>query len=351
MIAAFKAEYESVAVSTRIRLARNFKDYPFPGRLLSDPHASEQAGEMIQLLAAELSGMEKFDLYEMCDVSDEKAAFLRERYLISRDLIRHKKISAALITRDESISVMINEEDHVREQYFMKGYDLKRAYERVSGIDDVISESIPFAYDETLGYLTACPTNLGTGLRASVMLFLPALARRGIMKGLIPDFARLGLTARGVYGEGSGTEGDLFQISNEITLGPSEEELLSAVEQATSLLVEMELRERSRMKAEEGVPLKDRVRRAYGILCNCCRLDEREFVRLLADLKLGIALGYFGLDAEREDDRMQLLDSLAVDMRPAGINRLNGAPLDGEGQCAYRAEYVSKAIGGMELFF
>ena len=340
--------FESVAVSTRIRLARNCKDYPFPGRLLRDKHAEEQAHEIVRLIAAELAEIEDFSLYEMRSISDERAAFLMERYLISRDLVRNRAISAALVSRDESISVMLNEEDHVREQYFTKGFELKKAYERIAGIDDVISESIPFAFDDTFGYLTACPTNLGTGLRASVMLFLPAISRRGLMRTVMPQLTRLGLTVRGAFGEGSGSEGDLFQVSNEVTLGVSEEDILYVVESSVGYVVELELLERARMKAEEGIALKDRVRRAYGALTNCCILEEREFMRRVADLKLGIALGYFSAGGEGEE-RMRELDDLAMSMRPANINRLNGAPLDARAQDIYRAEYTGNVLRGMQL--
>ena len=344
-----KLEYESVAVSSRIRLARNFKDYPFPALLMKDPHAEEQASEMIRLLAAELTSIEEFHLYEMKKISDEEAELLKERYLISRDLIAHRGISAALISEDESISVMINEEDHVREQYFIRGFDLTRAYERVSGIDDIISDSIPFAYDEELGYLTACPTNLGTGLRASVMLFLPALSRRGRLKRVMPILTRLGLTVRGVFGEGSGAEGDLFQISNEVTLGLSEANILEEVEQAVIKLVDMELAERLRMKVEEGRALEDRIFRSLGVL-SCCRiLEEREFVSRISDIKLGIALGLFGEENGR-DDRMEALDKLQIAMRPGGLNYRNGAAASAERRNEMRAEYVAQAIRAMKLF-
>ncbi len=344
-----KLEYESVAVSSRIRLARNFKDYPFPALLMKDPHAEEQASEMIRLLAAELTSMEEFHLYEMKKISDEEAELLKERYLISRGLTAHRGISAALISEDESISVMINEEDHVREQYFIKGFDLTRAYERISGIDDIISDSIPFAYDEELGYLTACPTNLGTGLRASVMLFLPALSRRGRLKSVMPILTRLGLTVRGVFGEGSGAEGDLFQISNEVTLGLSEANILEEVEQAVTKLVDMELAERVRMKVEEGRALEDRIFRSLGIL-SCCRiLEEREFVSRISDIKLGIALGLFGEGIGR-DDRMDALDKLQIAMRPGGLNYRSGEAASAERRNELRAEYVAQAIRAMKLF-
>lgn len=349
--------FESVAVSTRIRLARNFADFPFPGQLMRDAHAEEQAQEMERLVSAALSKVDDFTLYKMRNLSDARANLLAERNLISRDLLRHRPIASALVSKDQIISIMLNEEDHVREQYFMQGFDLAKAYERIMGLDDVISESIPFAYDEAFGYLTACPTNVGTGLRASVMLFLPALSRRGVLsKRLLPALSSKGLTVRGAMGEGSGAEGDLFQVSNERTLGSSEEEILSFAEQAITSVVEMELLERARMRAEGGVALKDKINRAYGVLTHCCMLDEHEFVRRLADLKLGLALGFFQDDEAIEsraqdwtESHMWELDELAVVMRPAGIDRLNGAVLSKEEQDGYRAEYVGKAIRGMRL--
>ncbi len=341
--------YESVAVSSRMRLARNFRDYPFPGLLVASPHAEEQASEMIRLLTAELTSMEAFTLYEMNGISEETAQLLQERYLISRDLIRHRKISAALISEDEKISVMINEEDHIREQYFIKGLDLKRAYERIAAIDEIISDSIPFAYDEQLGYLTACPTNLGTGLRASVMLFLPALSRRGKLRRVIPTMTRMGLTVRGVFGEGSGAEGDLFQVSNEVTLGISEHEVLDVVETAVQKIVEMEIGERRRMKVEEGLALEDRVLRTYGMLTHCRLLEEKEFYHRIADLKLGIALGIFGSSGSAREDRLGKLDALVVAMRPSGIHARSGEKLTAEEENAFRASYVANALKNLHL--
>ena len=330
--------YNSVVVSTRIRLARNFADYPFPNHL-KDVKA---AREIVKLVAAGLSHTETFDLFYMNSISDEKAAFLKERNLISQDLLGHRSIAAALVSRDESISVMINEEDHIREQYFMRGFDLRAVYERIVGIDEIISECIPFAYDDALGYLTACPTNLGTGLRASAMLFLPALTRRNLMRRIIPELTRKGLVVRGAFGEGSGTEGELCQISNEVTLGISEDEILEVVEQMVKTIVEFELRERERMLAEEEIALTDRILRAYGTLTNCMRIDLKEFMVKMADVKLGVALGILGGD-------IPALDDLIVDMRPANINRLNGSLLNQAEQDVYRAEYAGKALRGMEL--
>ena len=333
-----KISFDNVAVSTRMRLARNFEDYPFPNRLRD----AESALEISRMLSAALKSVEDFNLHYMDSISPEKAELLKERNLISQALINNRKFSAVLLSHDQTISVMINEEDHIREQYFLNGYDLRRAYERISGIDDIISETIPFAYDKTLGYLTACPTNLGTGLRASVMLFLPALARRDRMRKLVPELKRLGLTVRGAFGEGSSAEGDLFQISNEVTLGVTEEEILSSVEQAVYVVCADELKERERMKKEGGIAFIDKILRAYGVLSNCMTLNTADFMQLMADVKLGVA-------CEILDGNLQELDALLVDMRPANIDRLNGSALSQEDKDIYRAEYIGTALRGMEL--
>ena len=334
-----RISYDSVVVTTRIRLARNFADYPFPNRLKN----VVQAREIVRLIAAELKHTDTFDQYDMNNIPPERAAFLKERNLISRDLIENRRISAAFISRDESISVMVNEEDHVREQYFLREYNLEKVYERISGIDDIISESIPFAYDKELGYLTACPTNLGTGLRASVMLFLPALSRKDLMREIMPSLYELGLTVRGSYGEGSGAEVELFQISNELTLGLSEEEILRSVKDAVEKIVEFELREREQMLLDDERGLRDKVLRSYGILTNCATMEEGEFMQRMADVKLGVATKIL-------HGNMSDLDNLVVAMRPANINRLNGAPLGEGDRNAYRAEYAGKALRSMKLF-
>ncbi len=333
------SSYENVVVSTRIRLARNFADYPFPNRL----HDVRQAREIVRILAAELNQMEAFDVYYMHNLPAEKAAFLKERHLISQALIDNKKISAALISRDESISVMINEEDHIREQYFLNEFNLQKVYERIAGIDDIISESIPFAFNRRLGYLTACPTNLGTGLRASCMLFLPALTRLNLMKRLVSELSRLGLTVRGAFGEGSVAVGELYQISNEVTLGLSEAELLQEVQSTVEKVAEFELREREKLFESDEIAFRDRVFRAYGVLTNCYTIGEQEFNLHLADVKLGVAMGVLS-------GSMGQLNDLSVAMLPANINRLNGAPLTEQESNLYRAEYAGKALRGMGLF-
>lgn len=342
--------FESIVSSTRMRLARNFADYPFPNILLRDAHAEEQAGEIVSLITAELNRLDRFRLYEMKTVTEETAALLQEKNLISRDLIANSRISAALISVDEDISVMINEEDHLRIQYFIKGLELSKAFERVSGIDDMISATIPFAYDKEFGYLTACPTNLGTGLRASVMLFLPAISRRGVMKRAVSQLSRGGLTVRGASGEGSGTEGDFFQVSNEMTMGIAEEDILDRVERAVETLTELEIRERKCMKVEGDLSLVDGIGRSYGILLNCKKITAAELASRVADIKLGLALGYIGGGTDGEK-LIGELDDFMIRMRPANLKRLSGIKLDGEEREAYRAAVAAETIRKMELYF
>ena len=343
--------YENVAVSTRIRLARNFADYPFPRRL---DRAS--AREIVSIVSAALREVDAFELHYMDGVSEEQAELYIERYLISRDLWKNRAISAVLFSRPngpsrtfekelddilaENVSIMINEEDHIREQYFVRGFDLKRGYERLSGIDEIIAETIPFACDKELGYLTACPTNLGTGLRASVMLFLPALSRRGRMRGIIANLKSAGLTVRGMFGEGSGAEGDLYQISNERTLGARETDILSDVENAVNDLVEDEIVERNMLLAEGGTALADRILRSYGILTICMQIDAHEFLERLSDVKLGVALGML-------EGEMSGLDMLLVATRPANLGALAAQTLTGEEQDVFRAQYAGRALRRM----
>lgn len=307
--------YSCVAASSRIRLARNFADYPFPAMLMKDAHGREMAAEMIQIVEAELCALEKFTVYRLSDVTDKTVSYLVNRHLVSKDLVNHRDIAAALVSEDESICVMVNEEDHLREQVFVEGYDLAAAYERILAVDETLSRAVPFAHDDELGFLTACPSNLGTGMRASVMLFLPALSRRGKLREIGRRFSNKGLTLRGAFGEGSAGEGDLFQISNEVTLGYEEWEIIDRLTEAVEDLVGYEMNERICMKLEEGDAIHDAVVRAYGTLLYSYQLGEKELVRCLSDVKLGLALGFIRPCGTPIGERLRALDAVASALR------------------------------------
>ena len=323
---------EGTLVSTRIRLARNLEGYPFPSHLKGE----KQAKEIIRLVSSGLNRLADFKLYYMDARDDWEANSLVENHLISRDLVARKRLGAALINDDKSISMMINEEDHLREQCIIKGLQLRRAYDRLSEIDSKIGRSIKFAYDERLGYLTACPTNLGTGLRASVMLFLPAITINDSLREVVKYISRLGLTVRGMYGEGSDAEGYMYQVSNEITLGETEDKILSLVESVARNIFEQEKAEREMLKSgERRLEVKDKCLRAYGIATNCAVLSSLELVRLAADIKLGICLGYIPIGS------VAVIDDLVTRMQPCNMNRSAGRALSPDERDAYRAEYIS----------
>ncbi len=323
---------QTVAVSTRIRLARNFAEYPFPHRL-KDKEAVET---IIHTVSEALNRADDFKLYRMDAVPMDEAERFMENYLISPALIERRDISAVLINSDENLSIMINEEDHLREQCSCKGYDLSGCYEILAGLDDRLSKSIAFAYDEQLGYLTACPTNLGTGMRASVMLFLPGLIENGLLPAVGEQMERLGFTLRGVNGEGSASLGALCQLSNEVTLGMSENEILHEVNNVVLKIVQLEGEERRNLFLTDGPQVRDRALRAYGVLRNCALLEYEEFMTLLADVKLGVTLGILEADLSQ-------LDDLAVAMRNANLKARIKMPLTELELASCRAKYAESA--------
>ncbi|MCD7729462.1 MAG: ATP--guanido phosphotransferase [Clostridia bacterium] len=326
---------QGTLVSTRIRLARNIEGMPFPGHLKDE----KQAKEIIRLVSSGLNRFDDFKLYYMDSVSEWDANSLMGNHLISPVLITKRRTSAALINEDSSISIMINEEDHLREQCIIKGLQLKRAYDKLSEIDSKIGRKIKFAYDEQLGYLTACPTNLGTGLRASVMLFLPALTINGLMREVIRLLSKQGLTVRGVYGEGSEAEGYMYQVSNEVTLGVTEEEIISQVDETARKLTELECTERRNLiNGTNSIAVKDKCMRAYGIATNCAQLSSGELVSLAADIKLGACLGYVNIND------VFMLDDIVTKMQPYNINRAAGRNLSAAERDTYRAEFACTHI-------
>lgn len=308
---------ESTVISTRVRLARNLVGYPFPNRIRD----VSQAKEIIRKVNDVASDIREFTLYSMDVISENVAQAIFDDHLISAELVANKEYGAALIDEREQekdepherVSIMINEEDHLREQYITDGLNLPQAYRKISEIDDELSKSLRFAYDDRLGYLTACPTNLGTGLRASVMLFLPGLTKMRKMNSVIREIAKLGHTVRGVYGEGSRAEGFMYQISNEVTLGEEEECILSEVQKAVLNIVNLESQARKSLRAGDCDGLRDLCWRARGVLTNCYKISFEDFLRRVSEVKLGIALGFLSIE------KFSFIDELIAAVRPANI--------------------------------
>ncbi len=297
---------DTIVISTRIRLARNFAAYPFPHKM-----DDAQAEDIVTLVREGLKELDDFNEYNLSSLTREEGRKLQEKYLVSPALLKSEG-GAAFVSADESISIMVNEEDHLREQYICKGFALWKAYERISGIDEGLSSLYDFAFDEKLGFLTACPSNLGTGMRASVMMFLPALAITGKLKALLPTIKAEGMTVRGAFGEGTTAEGYMYQVSNERTLGWTEIEIIEQTSKTMTTLCEEERQAREKLLKTDGEDLLDRCLRAYGILTNCAILSEEEFLAKMADVRLGIALGFLeALDSKGFDDFITEMRSAA----------------------------------------
>lgn len=326
---------KGTVISSRIRLARNINGYPFPGRLSNDRNGKE----IIRSVTSAANRVGDFRLVYMDGISEDDAVNLVENRLISPALLNTPSRSAVLINDSKDVSVMINEEDHLREQCISSKLSLREAYEKLSAIDTAIGRSLPFSYDEQLGYLTACPTNLGTGLRASVMLFLPALELGGMMEAVVKSATRLGLTVRGAYGEGSSAEGFTYQVSNEVTLGITEEKILTQVEAVVKKIIEMEAAERESLRVgANALKLKDACLRAYGVLTHCALMSGEEFDGLCADLKVGACLGFINIDD------LSAVDEIMLKMKPSNINVMSGRTLSASERDAYRAQYASRII-------
>ncbi len=301
-----------IVLSSRVRVARNLKGYPFPHLLDRDKaeqiiHATQLALENGELV--EQAG--KFEVTRMVELSPVERQILVEKHLISPDLLQNQELKAVALRDDEVISIMINEEDHLRIQCLMPGLQLKNAWELVDRVDNGMEKTMDFAFSEKFGYLTACPTNAGTGVRASVMLHLPGLVLLDQLKNIFISISKLGFTVRGLYGEGTEALGNLFQISNQVTMGHPEEEIINSLNSVTGQLLLQEREARKVLMRERREQLEDRIGRSFGILRYARIITSEETMRRLSDLRLGVDLGLIeGIDGEQ-------LTELMVMTRPA----------------------------------
>lgn len=274
-----------VVISTRVRLARNLPDMPFPASMT----AGNRAALTEKVRAALQDTPWNFRYLDMAAMPETAAVSLAERHLISPEFARREAGSGLLLSEDESVSIMLCEEDHVRLQVLCAGMQLEQAYETARRIDALLDEKLHFAYDERLGYLTQCPSNLGTGMRASLMLHLPMLQQRGSVVGLANNVSKLGMTVRGLYGEGSQPAGALYQLSNQITLGISEQAALANLRGVAEQILREE--RTARDAAREEPVFQDTVWRAYGVLRTARLLNTNECMDLLSTLRVGVAAG------------------------------------------------------------
>ena len=287
------APEDDIAVSTRIRLARNLSGLPFPARMTPEQRRELNLKVKNAVLQSNTPFAKSLKYIDMADVPQTEIAAMVERHIISPEFAEENADRAIIISADESISIMIGEEDHVRIQVILGGLQLEKAYDTAEQLDSLLYNELHFAFDRSLGFLTECPTNLGTGLRASVMLHLPVTESNGEISSIAETVGKIGFTVRGMYGEGTKASASMYQVSNQITLGISEKNAIDNLKIITAQLIDKERKARNGLNK---IKLEDMCFRALGTLQNSRILSSKEMMDLLSRIKLGISMGIIKTD-------------------------------------------------------
>ncbi|NMB00440.1 MAG: protein arginine kinase [Firmicutes bacterium] len=326
-----------IVLGTRCRLARNLEGIPFP-----EAANREQLREVLNRSKSalpQLQEMDSFTYYEMATMDSLEREILVEEHLISPSHMQNPQHKAVIINEKCNISIMVNEEDHFRIQVLKPGLQLEQAWRLATKVDDKLEEHLDYAFEPKSGYLTSCPTNVGTALRASVMFHLPALRRLKKVQEVLGTVSKFGLTVRGLYGEGSDVWGNVFQLSNQITLGQSEEETIEHLARFTAQILHSEQQAREYLlDKDRRLTTEDWLYRSYGILSNARILASQEAMELLSDLKLGIDLGII------QHSDPELLKQLMVQIRSAHLQQMMGQPLPVQERDRLRASLVRETL-------
>ena len=323
-----------VVVSSRIRLARNIIEYPFETRC-SKKENEEIVNRIKDILPSIGYGLKILKLKDMDDITKMS---LVEKRLVSPDFVMNKNdIGAIAINEEENICIMINEEDHLRLQVFAPGFEIEELLKLMVEIDTKFGKALNYAYNDKYGYLTACPTNVGTGMRVSVMVHLPALTKTGNIQKVLHIINNFGMNIRGIYGEGSKAAGDMYQISNKQTLGVSEEEIINNMKIIVEKIIEQERLARKYL-AKHSIELEDKVYRSFGIISNCKKISSEEAREILSDVKLGTDLGII---KELDDLKVK---KLYLYTKPANLQKYLGEVKDNYERDIKRAEVIKNII-------
>src|SRR5947209_15691281 len=321
-----------IVISSRIRLARNLAAFPFTNRA-----TAHQKGEIEALLRERIAKLEldpTLSYLNVPSLTPLDRQLLVERQLISRELAAAEGPRGVALVPRETVSLMVNEEDHLRLQVMRSGFSLDEAWQDIDKVDDLLEQRLTFAFNEEFGYLTACPTNVGTGMRASVMLHLPALGWTKQIEKVFRALQKINLAVRGLYGEGSRASGDFYQISNQVTLGKSESQILTEIREVIPEIIKYERHARSTLVRENRQAIHDKVSRAFGTLCSATMMTSEETMDLLSSVRLGINLALL------EDITIATVNELFIQTQPAHLQKLMGNLLDGEERNAARARYL-----------
>jgi len=322
-------DYSDIVISSRIRLARNLFNLPFPQLM-----KQEDINTLFQTISTIVDGIEsKLELCQLSNLDKLEKRILVEKHLISPEH-SEKGQGAVLLNNDRSISIMVMEEDHLRIQVILPGLDLSEAFKLADKIDDLLEEKLDIAFNEKYGYLTSCPTNVGTGLRASVMLHLPGLVHTKQASRVLTALTQVGVVVRGIYGEGTEALGNLFQISNQITIGRSEDEIINNLYSIVLKIIDQEKAARMLLTREIEIALADRVYRAYGILTNARTITSEEALSLLSDMKLGVDLKIIdGIEGD-------IFQKIMISMQPAYLQYSMGKEMSPGERDVNRAQII-----------
>lgn len=325
-----------VVISSRVRLARNLEDYPFPTKFSKEQ--AEKVLETIKEITPSIGyGLKYINLNELDDITKVS---LVEKHIISPEFAVNKnKLGAILLNEEENICIMLNEEDHIRMQVFSAGFDLENLKNLATEIDEKLDNILHYATHEKYGYLTACPTNVGTGMRASVMVHLPALTMTGNIGKILNIVNSFGMNIRGIYGEGTQSQGDIYQISNNQTLGLTENDIIKNINTITQKVIEQERIARKYL-AKNSIELEDRLYRAYGTLAYATKLSSEECKKLLSYVKLGTDLGII---KELDDSKIK---ELYLYNGPANLQKYIGKPLEGYEMEIKRSQVIKQIMVG-----
>jgi protein arginine kinase len=327
-----------VVISSRVRLARNLENYPFSSKI-----TEEQADSLVNEvkgITAPLTEQDKRKFYS-CNISTlsdiDKTAMV-ERHIVSPLLAEKDQTTGLILSEDETVSIMINEEDHVRIQAIVGGMNIEQAYREADLVDDIAYDKLHFAYDEKYGYLTACPTNAGTGMRASCMVFLPALSAARMIQKLMEEVGKYGVTIRGIYGEGTKSLGSIYQISNQKTMGNSESEIIENLKRIVFQVVKQERKRREYMLSVNTDEIEDQVFRSYGVLKYARQISSDDAMTLLSQLKFGAECGLIRFDREFN------IHKLMMGVQPGSLQWILGKNVGSVSRDQARAEYIRKEL-------
>ncbi len=300
---------DDVVISTRVRLARNVEGFAFPRRM-SEADSKSLAEKVSAVLKETGYGFEETDIASLSEIQKN---FLLEEYTISKNLFDGQLSRKVFTGNDGHVSIMLNEEDHLRLQCIYAGFEPDKAYDLINKVDNLISGKLSYAFSEKYGYLTTCPTNVGTGMRVSFMLHLPALSMTGHIDELFAAIGKLGIAVRGVYGEGSKSTGHIYQISNQVTLGLAEEEIIEKLTEVVNRIITQEKELRNKISKENGIAFADKIMRSYGVLKYASVMSTSELLELLSKVRLGISMGMI------EGVKLSDITNIMISSRPAHI--------------------------------